>query len=153
MIPFLLPLCLLLYGEFSKGLNTRYTSRILFYTYTLSVLFPLYTDNTASAIAVASCMLVIGLSYCIVLIPSTIGRIALTVALTTALLNYGTLFLQDTTFLFSIPYYPDYSHLIFRESLVIGVTASSIQEGLETKDFSLELFIASLWFYEHMVVV
>lgn len=152
MLPYILPLCLFLYGEFSKGSNTRYISRILFYTYTLSVIFPLYQDNAQEAILVAMLVLITGVGYCIATIHSIFGKIALGMALSSALLNYISLYLNDYTFLLSIPHYADYSHLVFRESLIIGISISSIEEKLETKDFKLELYIALILACEHLII-
>lgn len=152
MLPYLLPICLFIYGEFSKGRNTRFISRILFYTYTLSVLFPLYSDTSKEAILLAMMILITGIGYCIATLHSIFGKAALCVALVSSVLNYIALYLQDYTFLQTIPYYVDYSHLIFRESLILGISVSSIEEKLETHDFKLEFYIALLWAYEHLII-
>lgn len=152
MFPFLLPVCLLLYGEFSKGKNTRYISRTLFYAYTLSTLLPMYVENSSYGVILAVLILIGGIGNCIAVMESHIGRASLLIALVSSTLNYSSLLLQDFTLLMSIPYYADYSHFVFRESLLIAVTMSSIEERLEHKDFKLELYLTLLWVYEHAVM-
>ena len=147
MLPFLLPTILILYGEFSKGIETRFASRILFYTYTLSVLFPMYTSSPYG-IMLAVGVLICGLGYLITIIPNVVSKLFWTITLTSSVLSYASVYLEDYTFLLSVPYYAEYSHYVFRESMIIGLMFVSISEGLEAKDFKLEMFVTGLWVLE-----
>lgn len=149
MSPFLLPIILIIYGEFSKGYETRYISRILFYSYTLSIIFPLYIQSSAS-ILVGLFILLFGIGYTFTITNNVLSRVFMTIPMMISFLSYTSIYLEDYTFLLSVPFYGDYSHTIFRECLLLSVICISIKEKLESKDFKLDIYITLLWLFEFL---
>lgn len=150
MSSFLLPIVLIIYGEFSRGCETRYVSRILFYSYTLSIIFPLYIDSNYS-ILVGLFTLLAGFGYTFTITDNIFSRVFITIPILVSFLSYTSIYLEDYTFLLSVPYFGDYSHLIFRECLLLSVICISIREKLESKDFKLDIYITLLWLFEMII--
>lgn len=121
MIPYLLPLILLMYGEFSKDMDSRFIARVLFYTYTLSQLIPISLTDPSHVLIGSWVIFTSGLGYCVIWCRNIVSRLCFLLASLTWTLNTWSLYLNDYTILLAIPYYADYSHFIVRESILAGL--------------------------------
>jgi hypothetical protein len=150
MNPFILPIILMMYGEFSTGCKTRFISRVLFYSYTSSVLLPTYIIDHQQAILLGGVILVYGLGYCIVQIKDWLSRAALWIAAGLSFMTYTSLYLRDYAIVLQAPFIGDYSNDIFRACLLVAVTSLSLAEKCAEKDFKLEFAAMFLWATEYI---
>ncbi|AUR89285.1 TMhelix containing protein [Vibrio phage 1.121.O._10N.286.46.C4] len=129
MIPYLLFIILLMYGEFSKDIHTRFISRTLLYCYATYQLLPNILLFSDEYIVVGNFVMMSGIGYVIIRARNLISRFAFIVAGLSFTLNTVAIYLQEYTILLSIPYYAEYSHIIIRESLITGVAAFATWKG------------------------
>lgn len=148
---FILPIILILYGEFSNLLNTRFIARIIFYTYTLAIVFPLYIGNNLVAI-VAGCIIIIsGFSLAILHSDNILSKTCFILAPIAAILVYTDLRFQGANIFSSIPYLRSYGDNIFRVLLVIGISTLGYQSRERLKDWKLESTLLFLGIAEVVV--
>lgn len=138
MAPYLLPLILIIYGEFSKDINTRFLGRILFYSYACSQFIVPQLLQGNSLILGSMASFCFGVGYCVVRCRNTLSRISFGLSGICYCLNSVAMYLQDYTLLLSIPYYADVSHLIIREGLLTGIATFAVWKEHEgDKDWEL----------------
>ncbi len=153
MLPYLLPLILILYGEFSQDIDTRFLGRVLFYTYTLSLVLPQTADTVESSILGSWAIFTFGIGYCAVRCRNWITRFCFFIAAVSLSLSSWSLVLNDFTLLLSIPYFADWSHVIIRESLITGLASFAIwREGDGDKDYRLVGYTLGLMCFEAIMV-
>lgn len=152
MSPFLLPLILFLYGEFSKDLSTRYIARILLYSSTLSVIVPMYAPTAELSLIYGAAIFCGGISYCIATCHKRLSKVLLLIPLICTFLNYVSLYLKDYEFLLSIPYYAEYSHMMIREFLVMAVANLTLGLRTSEEDKNLAFIVAGLYVMEYFYI-
>lgn len=126
MTPFLLPFILVLYGEFSRYEEVRYTSRILLYGYSGSIVSSMYVPEPLYAGVVACIILFITLFY--ISVTSTVDWLSsiLIVPISLLLLNYTVVFFQPIDLILFLPeWYLEYSHRITREMWILMIQGLS----------------------------
>ncbi len=153
MYPLLLPIVLIMYGEFSREVHTRFISRVLFYSYAFSYFIGEELSSDLKHQVLTNVMLVAGLGYVIIRCRNVLSVVPFTLAALCVILNTASIFLGDYTFLLSIPYYADYSHIIIRESILAGVAAFAIWNtyNLE-RDYRLTVITFWMWVVEGILI-
>ena len=148
MSPFILPLILFLYGEYSKDLDTRFVARILFYSQTLAVLLPMYMPSADQGLILGVMLSCGGLAYCIATCKTYVSKIVFCLSLLCCFINYSSIYLKDFTFILSIPYYKDYSHMIIRECMVAGVANMALHQRDRWADMHVNYIVAVVYILE-----
>ena len=154
MIPYLLPIVFIMYGEFSKDIHTRFVARLLFYcyaaTYILSGQFPL--DNNQE-ILFNSSLIALGLSYAIVRCRRLLSKIPFMLSFLGITVNSLSLYLGDFTILELFPLYANNSHYLIREGILIGLGAFGLwkRNKLE-RDYTLTCITFWMWCVENIIV-
>ncbi|CAH9014955.1 putative TMhelix containing protein [Vibrio phage 424E50-1] len=154
MIPYLLPIVLLMYGEFSKDIHTRFIARVLFYSYAMSYILAgqIPLDNNQE-ILFNSGILCLGLSYAVVRCRNLISRIPFMLALFGVTLNTISLYLGDFRIIEILPYYANNSHYLIRECILFGIGSFGLWKrvGLE-RDYTLACITFWVWCIETVTV-
>ena len=154
MVSYLLLIVLVLYGEFSKDIHTRFIARVLYYSYT-STIFLMYAippDTWYSPMV--NGVFVFGLSYCAIRCRNWISGTFFSLSALTILFNSISLTFNDTDLLLHIPFYAEYSHVIIRESILIGLTNFTIWKVYKnrSRDVAVSWFAICLWGTEYLMM-
>lgn len=121
MFPFLLIAVLIMYGECSNCKETRFISRVMFYTILSSWYLPSTTQDLTVGLYTALGISFAGFTYCIALSQTWIGRTLFTFILFLLVVSYGTLLLEDH-YILNFEWYANNSHSVLRESVLIAIT-------------------------------
>jgi uncharacterized membrane protein YcgQ (UPF0703/DUF1980 family) len=150
MISYLLLIALILYGEFSKDINTRFIARVLYYSYTFTIFLMNTIPPEIWYAPMINGVFVFGIGYCIVRCRNWISGIFFSAAAVAISLNSVSLSLNEPTLLLQIPLYAEYSHVIIRESILIGLANFAIWKVYKDKseDAGVSAFVACLWLFE-----
>ncbi len=152
MSPFILPLVLLLYGEFSKDIDTRFVARILFYTQILAVYLPMYVPLANQGLLLGAMLSCGGLAYCIITCKNYTSKTVFCISLVCCFLNYSSIYFKDFTFILSIPYYKDYSHMIIRECMLTGVANMTLHQRDRWSDAKVSYIVVMIYVLEFVVL-
>lgn len=132
MVPFIFPLILIMYGEYSSDLNIRYVSRCILYSYALSFIFPFYIDNHTFSIILGAAVFTSGLIYATIFCESNLSRFSFVLAGVIALANYATIISQDY-YLLQFPLYATYSHIVMRDLILSGIAYLNYTKTFDRK--------------------
>lgn len=121
MFPLLLPFVLFMYGELSNCRDTRFISRVMFYTILGSWYVPSSIADETLSIYTALFINFAGFTYCIALSRTWVGRGLFTSILFMVTLNYGSLLLNDY-YILAFDWYATNSAFLLRESVLLAVT-------------------------------
>lgn len=152
MFPFLLPMILFIYGEFSSCIETRFVSRSLFYTYMFSLFVPMYAPSHLLGVALAGITLTAGLLFVICATPSLFSKVCFSITVVTTVVSYVALYTQDYTFILSLPYFADNSHLFFRESILAGLVAITPHKVWTNYEYRFAATVGILWLSEYVLL-
>lgn len=151
MTPFLLPFVLLLYGEFSRYEEVRYTSRMLLYGYSGSIIASMYMVEPMYAGILSCGLLFVTMFY--VSVTSTVNWLSsiLILPISLLLLNYTVVYFQPQDLIQSLPeWYLEYSHRITREMWIIMIQGLSWWFG--GRDDKLNYTIGLLYATEQTIM-
>lgn len=152
MFPFLFPMLLFLYGEFSSCMDTRFVSRSLFYTYMFSLFVPMYAPTHQLGVLLAALTLVAGLLFVIFEVSSLFAKTCFGMTLITVLISYTALYTQEYAFVLAIPYFADHSNLIFRETILAGLISMTPYKVWTPYEYRFAITVGSLWIAEYILL-
>ncbi|AUR92313.1 TMhelix containing protein [Vibrio phage 1.170.O._10N.261.52.C3] len=132
MLPFIFPLILIMYGEYSSDLNIRYVSRCILYSYALSFIFPFYLDDHTFSIMAGAAIFLSGLVYATIFCESNLSRFSFIMAGVIASANYATIILQDY-YLLQFPLYATYSNTVMRDLILAGIAYLNYTKTFDRK--------------------
>lgn len=136
--PFILLIVFVIYGEFSNNIETRFVGRVLYYFYTMSVMVPMYIPNENYAVLTGLILSVGGLLLATLNSDNLISKIAFIFSSIVAFLSYTSIYFQDYTFLMSVPYFPEYSNIMFRDGCIVGLVSLGCRNKLHVSDWKLD---------------
>ena len=143
MIPYLLIVIMIMYGEFSEDIHTRFVARVIAYSYGCSQLIQTVWDAPLMLWA-SFFIFVLGILYAVVRSRNFISRISFSFAAFCISFNATALYLQDFSIIEYFPFYAEYSHKIIRESILAGIASFAIWEkGNKLGD--AKLWLSVLW--------
>jgi len=154
MFTLLLPLVLLLYGEFSNCGETRFISRVLLYSLLLSWYAPSYFTTPFGAGTSSLVIMSAGLCYAVILSQSWIGRAIFSTVWFLVFINYYTIVINDYTLAWA-GWYINNSHFILRELLLIGITTCTkfnINKPFDKREAWITYLVTMMYLFEWFVI-
>ncbi|QVW05519.1 anti-holin [Vibrio phage ICP1] len=120
MIPFLLPLILWLYGEFSKDMTTRYISRTILYGYAFSVIFQSYVPAEYS-LYVGMGIFLSAMTLSLFYATTKTTQVCFSLVIILVFINFWSLITNDPYIVQNFPLYSNNSNQVIRELILFGV--------------------------------
>ncbi|BAV80889.1 hypothetical protein [Vibrio phage RYC] len=150
MIPYLLPIILILYGEFSKDIETRYVARNIFYSYALYQLLTIQLLPTSGFVFLSALLFSWGVGYAASRARNVVAKVALLASAFMVAVNSIALFTGNTELILQFPLYAENSHFWIRESLLTGLASFAIwRDDQLDEDWKLGTFVIALLMVEN----
>lgn len=150
MSPFLFPILLILFSEFSKDKGTRDASRWFLIGYSLSLMCSMWLPPLSlTFIPVCSCLVI---SYLVIGCKIKLLRVRLLLLVLASLqiMNYTSLYYIDYTWYYKIPFYFEYSNTILRETTIACIALCNVDKTIDKK-LRISVFIAYLIEYAYLL--
>lgn len=151
MSPFLYPLILILYSEFSRCIETRWISRIFFYTYSVSLFFYSTLPPVGLVILLNLGLYLVGYGLIYYKINCTKVRVLLAILSILQCVNHLCLYHVNYTMYYLIPYYFEYSNLLLRELTVMCLCSYNYEKKVGG-NLRYVLFICYVFEYYFIIV-
>lgn len=151
MSPFLYPLILILYSEFSPCNDTKWISRVLFYIYAISLFFYTTLPPVDIVILLNLGLYLTGYGLVYYKIKHLKIRVILIVLGVLQCINHLCLYNVNYTIYYMIPYYFEYSNLLLRELTVMCICSYNYDKKVGG-NLRYVLFICYVFEYYFIIV-
>lgn len=150
MTPYLLFFALIVYGEFSKDIHTRFICRIIFYGYSVAIFLRSQLPFDVGYVYITDLVLVFSLIWSAIETPSKIAKgLLMMCSLLVLTLSTG-LYFRNYALLLQLPFMAEYSNIVIRESILAGIAMTnyvSDKDGDE-RDWKLNSYMLLVWMFE-----
>lgn len=151
MIPYLLFFILIIYGECSRDLSTRFIARIILYAYAATVILQGIIPVTNEWYHATNLLIIGSLVWSSIETRSKFARVLFLFSATCTFYVATALHLREYDLITSIPIFSDYSHRIIRESIIAGIAATTqVGDKGGDRDWKLNAYMFLLILFEQI---